>query len=81
MLISWPLLATNAIFFASWLKPALPNGGWFQVLTLSNASFFIAGTVTGKLPVTVPTLTPVLVTYFNWKNGLTLLISVFLENL
>ena len=31
MLISWPILATGAIFFASWMKPALPNGEWFQV--------------------------------------------------
>ena len=31
MLISWPVLASIAIFFASWMKPALPNGEWFQV--------------------------------------------------
>ena len=37
MLISWPILATFAIFFASWMKPALPNGEWFQVhLTASH---------------------------------------------
>ena len=32
MLFAWPVLATVAIFFASWMKPALPNGEWFQVL-------------------------------------------------
>ena len=31
MLIAWPLLAFTAIFFAAWMKPALPNGEWFQV--------------------------------------------------
>ena len=31
MIIAWPLLATTAIFFAIFLKPALPNGEWFQV--------------------------------------------------
>ena len=31
MLISWPILASIAIFIASWMKPALPNGEWFQV--------------------------------------------------
>ena len=32
MLIAWPLLSFTAIFFAAWMKPALPNGEWFQVL-------------------------------------------------
>ena len=31
MLIAWLLLASTAIFFAMWMKPALPNGEWFQV--------------------------------------------------
>ena len=31
MLIAWPVLASTAIFFATWMKPALPNGEWFQV--------------------------------------------------
>lgn len=31
MLIAWPLLASSAIFFAAWMRPALPNGEWFQV--------------------------------------------------
>ena len=33
MLVAWPLLAFVAIFFAAWMKPALPNGQWFQVLS------------------------------------------------
>ena len=31
MIIAWPLLAACGLFFASWMKPALPNGEWFQV--------------------------------------------------
>ena len=31
MLIAWPILAFTAIFFAAWMKQALPNGEWFQV--------------------------------------------------
>ena len=31
MIIAWPLLAVTAIFFAAWMRPALPNGEWFQV--------------------------------------------------
>ena len=31
MIIAWPLLALYGIFFASWMRPVLPNGGWFQV--------------------------------------------------
>lgn len=31
MLIAWPLLAFTAIFFAAWMKQALPNGEWFLV--------------------------------------------------
>ena len=31
MLIAWPMLSFTAIFFAAWMKPALPNGEWFQV--------------------------------------------------
>ena len=31
MLIAWPLLAVSGIFFAAWMRPALPNGEWFQV--------------------------------------------------
>ena len=34
MLFAWPIVATVAIFFASWMKPALPNGEWFQVYNL-----------------------------------------------
>lgn len=39
MLVAWPLLSFVAIFFAAWMKPALPNGQWFQVMCyLSTAS-------------------------------------------
>ena len=31
MLITWPLLAVSGIFFAMWMRPALPNGEWFKV--------------------------------------------------
>ena len=31
MLIAWPLLGVTGIFFAAWMKPALPSGQWFQV--------------------------------------------------
>ena len=31
MLVAWPLLSLVAVFFAAWMKPALPNGEWFQV--------------------------------------------------
>ncbi|XP_019851673.1 PREDICTED: uncharacterized protein LOC100636115 isoform X9 [Amphimedon queenslandica] len=31
MIVAWPLLVVSAIFFALWMKPALPNGEWFQI--------------------------------------------------
>ena len=31
MIIAWPIMAVTAIFFAAWMRPALPNGEWFQV--------------------------------------------------
>ena len=31
MLIAWPFLASTGIFFASYMRRALPNGEWFQV--------------------------------------------------
>ena len=31
MILAWPILAFTAIFFAGWMKQALPNGEWFQV--------------------------------------------------
>jgi len=31
MIIAWPVLAVTAIFFALFMRPALPNGEWFQV--------------------------------------------------
>ena len=43
MLIAWPLLATTGIFFASYMRPALPNGEWFQAhRALMIASLLIA---------------------------------------
>ena len=37
MVLSWPLLVVIAIFFAAWMKPAMPNGQWFQVHTIFTA--------------------------------------------
>jgi hypothetical protein len=43
MLIAWPLLAFTAIFFAAWMKQALPNGEWFQVHRAFHiAALFVA---------------------------------------
>ena len=43
MLIAWPLMAVMAIFFAAWMRPALPNGEWFQVhRLLMSGSIFVA---------------------------------------
>ena len=36
MTIAWPTLSAVGIFFASWMKPALPNGEWFQVNSHSS---------------------------------------------
>ena len=36
MLIAWPLLGVSGIFFASWMRPALPKGQWFQVWSIST---------------------------------------------
>ncbi len=36
MLITWPLLVVTAIFFPVFMKPALPSGGWFQVISGCN---------------------------------------------
>ena len=43
MIIAWPLLAVIAIFFAAWMRPALPNGEWFQV----HRGFMIASLIVG----------------------------------
>ena len=37
MLIAWPLLAKIGIFFAAWMRPALPKGEWFQVCTMRRS--------------------------------------------
>ncbi len=43
MVVAWPVLALTGIFFAAWMRPALPNGEWFQVnacsYTLLTQSF------------------------------------------
>jgi len=39
MIIAYPILVMTAIFFASWIKPALPNGEWFQVSVIPIMSF------------------------------------------
>ena len=31
MIVAWPFLAYMGKFMAAHMKPALPNGGWFQV--------------------------------------------------
>ena len=31
MMVAWLLFFLSGIFFATWMKPALPNGEWFQV--------------------------------------------------
>ena len=43
MLITWPLLAVSGIFFATWMRPALPNGEWFKVhshISIVNQSLY-----------------------------------------
>ena len=43
MIIAWPLMAVTAIFFAAWMRPALPNGQWFQIhRILMSGSIFVA---------------------------------------
>ncbi|KAL5488524.1 hypothetical protein EMCRGX_G017474 [Ephydatia muelleri] len=31
MIVAWPVLGVMGIFFAAWMKPALPKAEWFQV--------------------------------------------------
>ena len=40
MIRSWPLLVVAAIFFTAWMKPALPNGEWFQVYCRAKAHLY-----------------------------------------
>ena len=43
MIIAWPLIGIIGMFFASWMKPALPNGEWLQAhRALLVTSLFIA---------------------------------------
>ena len=38
MLVTWPLLVVTGIFFPVFMKPALPSGGWFQVIGMDAFS-------------------------------------------
>ena len=40
MLIAWPLFGVCGVFFASWMRPALPKGQWFQVSDQQHESSF-----------------------------------------
>ena len=40
LILSWPLLVVATIFFAAWMKPALPNGEWFQVYCRAKAHLY-----------------------------------------
>ena len=31
MVVAWPVLAVTGAYFSAFMKPALPNGAWFQV--------------------------------------------------
>jgi hypothetical protein len=45
MLIAWPLMAVTAIFFAAWMRPALPNGEWFQIHRLLMSGSIIVAVI------------------------------------
>ena len=45
MWISWIFLASTGIFFANWMRPALPNGEWFQV----HRALMIASLIVGAI--------------------------------
>ena len=67
MIISWILLATSGVFFASWMKPTLPNGEWFQVHRgLMIGSLFVGalGFVLAFVANAKGTTTPGLIEYF-----------------
>lgn len=43
MLLAWPLLASTGIFIAAFMRPAMPEGKWFQAhRALMLASLFVA---------------------------------------
>ena len=50
MLIAWPLLAISGIFFAAWMRPALPNGEWFKVSHQCKANVESVNVEMGFLP-------------------------------
>ena len=35
MLIAWPLFGVCGVFFATFMRPALPGGQWFKVVNLT----------------------------------------------
>ncbi|KAL5483811.1 hypothetical protein EMCRGX_G020226 [Ephydatia muelleri] len=44
MVVAWPVLAVMGIFFAAWMKPALPKAEWFQVHRAAMlVSLFLGG--------------------------------------
>ena len=45
MWIAWPVLACTGIFFAMWMREALPNGKWFQVHRALMLASLIVGLV------------------------------------
>ncbi len=45
MLIAWPFMAVTAIFFAAWMRPALPNGQWFQIHRFVMSGSILVGLV------------------------------------
>ena len=45
MIIAWPIMAVTAIFFAAWMRPALPNGEWFQM----HRAFMLGSLFVGAL--------------------------------
>ena len=46
MIVAWPVLAYLGMTMARFMKPALPNGGWFQlhrILVISSLCFTCLG--------------------------------------
>ena len=45
MIIAWPMLGFTSVFFAAWMRPALPNGQWFQVHRILMLGSLVIGIV------------------------------------
>ena len=43
MIVTWPVLAVTGIFFAAWMKPALPKAEWFQVCVVCVCVVVVMG--------------------------------------